>query len=92
MAIDVRSLPFPINVVSVVPGEGYTLNLRFEVGADKEAITGLFDMRPYLDLPAFSHLTDREEFDKAFSDGVTVCWPGDVDIAPERLYTDCLGR
>lgn len=88
MVVDVRSLPFPINVVSVLPLEGHRLELEFEVGKECKRTRGVFDMSAYLDWPAFRSLADESVFRKVFSDGYTACWPGEIDIAPERLYTD----
>lgn len=34
----------------------------------------------------FAPLRDREIFSQAFVAYGTVCWPGELDIAPERLY------
>ena len=90
MPIDIETLPFPINVVAVEPLEGYRLALEFESGPERSHSSGVFDMSGYLSWPAFAPLADEAEFAKAYTDGVTVCWPGDIDIAPERLYTDCL--
>lgn len=89
MNVDVRSLPFPINVISVSSLDGYRLALVFEVGKERKRSSGIFDMSGYLEWPAFQALADENEFKKVYTDGFTACWPGDIDIAPERLYTDC---
>lgn len=90
-AIDIRNLPYPIRVVEAKPLSGFRLELSFEVGEEKKAERGVFDMSGYLDWPAFASLGDKEKFDEVFSDGFTACWPGDVDISPERLWTDSEG-
>jgi len=46
----------------------------------------MFDARPYLDRGAFVRLQDVTQFKQAFVALDTVCWPGDLDIAPETLY------
>lgn len=88
MAVDVRDLPFPINVTSVKVLDGHRLALVLRVGPDGERRSGVFDMSAYLDWPVFRPLADDGEFAKAYTDGYTVCWPQDIDISPERLYTD----
>lgn len=90
MGIDVRTLPFPIDVVKVEPLDGFRLALDFEVGRERERMSGVFDMTPYLDKGVFKRIADPCEFAKVYSDGTTACWPGDLDMAPERLYTDCV--
>lgn len=73
------------DVVSVSPLPRNRLRLVFEDGR-----RGTFDMSGYLELPLFAPLRSPEVFDRAFVDEGTVAWPGDIDIAPERLWTDCV--
>ena len=44
-----------------------------------------FDCRPYLTRGAFRRLTDVTLFRQAYVAFDTVCWPGQLDIAPETL-------
>lgn len=46
----------------------------------------LFDVRPYLDKGVFSQLKDQALFARAFVAFDTVCWPNDLNFAPETLY------
>jgi hypothetical protein len=46
-----------------------------------------FDMRPYLHLPVYRPLENPGFFALARVDYGTVTWPGDIDIAPETLYS-----
>jgi len=46
----------------------------------------MFDVRPYLGRGVFARLQDIAVFKQAFVALDTVCWPGDIDIAPETLY------
>ena len=46
----------------------------------------LFDAGPYLTKGVFCRLADPTLFRQAFIALDTVCWPGDLDIAPETLY------
>jgi hypothetical protein len=69
------------SVVRVVPRENYQLEIEFSTGEVR-----LFDVRPYLDKGVFSQLKDRAFFARAYVAFDTVCWPNDLDIAPETLY------
>lgn len=68
-------------VVRVVPHENYSLELWFNTGDHR-----LFDARPYLNRGVFTRLQDIALFKQAFVALDTVCWPDDLDIAPETLY------
>lgn len=72
-----------VDVVEVKPLEDYRLLVAFEDGK-----RGIFDMSPYLDGEVFKPLRDRSIFRAARIFYGTVTWPGEIDIAPERLYTD----
>jgi hypothetical protein len=69
------------SVVRVVPREDYQLEIEFSTGEVR-----LFDVRPYLDKGVFSQLKDRALFARAFVAFDTVCWPNELDIAPDTLY------
>ena len=69
------------SVIRVIPQEDYRLELWFRTGEHR-----LFDARPYLNRGVFQRLQDSELFKQAFVALDTVCWPGDLDIAPETLF------
>jgi hypothetical protein len=46
----------------------------------------LFDARPYLSKGAFTRLQNPALFKQAYVAFDTVCWPDELDIAPETLY------
>lgn len=69
------------SVVRVKPRENYHLEIEFRTGEVR-----LFDMRPYLDKGVFCQLKDQSLFNRAFVAFDTVCWPNNLDIAPETLY------
>ncbi|MDO4807094.1 MAG: DUF2442 domain-containing protein [Coriobacteriales bacterium] len=73
------------DVVSVRPMQDYRLLISFEDGK-----SGVFDMGDYLGLPLFAPLRSVVLFNRAFVDDGTVAWPGEIDIAPERLWSDCV--
>jgi hypothetical protein len=68
-------------VTKVVPRDDYHLLLTFSTGEIK-----WFDAKPYLEKGVFVRLKNPELFKQAFVAYDTVCWPGDLDIAPETLY------
>jgi hypothetical protein len=70
------------SVVRVLTREDYHLEIEFSTGEVR-----LFDMRPYLDKGVFVQLKDREFFSQAYVAFDTVCWPNNLDIAPETLYS-----
>lgn len=69
------------SVIRVLPREDFFLELWFNTGDHR-----LFDARPYLNRGVFVRLQDASLFNQAFVALDTVCWPGDLDIAPETLY------
>jgi len=68
-------------ITRVVPRNDFYLEVWFNTGEYR-----LFDARPYLNRGAFQRLQDIALFKQAFVSLDTVCWPGDLDIAPETLY------
>jgi hypothetical protein len=70
-----------LDVVSVQATQDYRLYLVFENGEKK-----VFDMAPLMDKRPFVRLKNSPLFLAARVDYGTVCWPGNIDIAPETLY------
>lgn len=68
-------------VVRVKPQANYQLEIEFKNGEVRR-----FDMRPYLSQGVFTQLKDPALFDRAYVAFDTVCWPNDLDIAPDTLY------
>lgn len=69
------------SVIDVIARDDYSLLLQFDTGESR-----CFDMRPYLEKGVFVRLQDPALFKQAFVALDAVCWPGDLDIAPETLY------
>jgi hypothetical protein len=69
------------SVTYVSPKPDYHLELVFNTGEKK-----IFNVRPYLDKGVFRQLKDTQMFNQAYVAFGTVCWPGNLDIAPETLY------
>jgi len=72
-------------VKSVRANDDHTLDLVFADGR-----TGRFNMNPYLESRAFAPLKSVGFFKLAHVECGTVVWNDNVDIAPERLYEECV--
>jgi hypothetical protein len=68
-------------VLQVVARDDFQLDILFDKGEWRR-----FDARPYLQKEVFRRLQDVSLFKQAFVAIDTVCWPGDLDIAPETLF------
>lgn len=69
------------SVVQVRARDDFRLELKFNTGENR-----IFDVRPYLDKGIFKRLQEPALFKQAYVAFDTVCWPGNLDIAPETLY------
>ena len=69
------------SVTHVQVRENFHLELEFSTGKRR-----MFDARPYLEKGVFQRLKDPQQFGQAYVAIDTVCWPGNLDIAPETLY------
>ena len=68
-------------VVFVKTSDDFELTLKFNTGEER-----LFDMKPYLDKGDFKRLKEPSLFNQAYVAFDTVCWPGNLDMAPATLY------
>ena len=70
------------DVVEVRPEPGYCLFVRFKDGLagrvqlNREDLTG-----------ALAPLQDAKFFEQVFIDSGAVAWPGEIDLAPDAIYT-----
>ena len=74
-----------LDVISVTTRDDYTLDLVFENGEKR-----IFDMKPFLEKKPFTKLFNSPLFFKASIQYGTVVWPGDIDIAPDTLWSQSL--
>jgi len=65
--------------VKVLPD--YCIVAEFETGELR-----WFDMKPYLNYPAFSALMENELFMRASVMYGTVVWSDEIDLSPDTLY------
>ena len=61
---------------------GFNIAVTFEDGT-----TGTFDFSPYADYACYRKLKSEGLFSLVRADHGTVAWPGDIDIAPETVWT-----
>ena len=76
-----------IDVVSVKALPNHQLSLEFSDGK-----RGIFDMTPYLKSGQYTKLIDPVAFNEVRVECFTASWPGGIDIAPERLYSECVSN
>lgn len=75
-----------VEIKSVKVLDGFRVLLKFSDGVSKE-----IDLEKYLHGPVFEEIrNDPKVFRKVRIDRYigTICWPGDVDIAPDTLRYD----
>lgn len=70
-----------VRSVGVMPG--HRLDLTFSNGERR-----VFDASPLLEWPAYKALKNDALFSAARVEYGSVCWPGDLDCCPDRLYRD----
>ena len=68
-------------VVNANALDNYQLLIKFSNGE-----SGVFDVTPYLDYPAFSRLRDKGLFGLVKVNHGTVCWLDNIDICPDTIY------
>ena len=70
------------DVVEVKPEPNYSLFVRF-----KDGIAGRVQLRPEELTGALAPLLDERFFEQVFIDHGAVAWPGEIDLAPDAMYT-----
>ena len=69
------------DVIKVQAYPDYAIRAEFETGEVR-----YFDMRPYLDYPAFAPLKEPGFFMRAHVLNGTVTWSEEIDLSPDTLY------
>ncbi|GAB1386184.1 hypothetical protein MASR1M59_13320 [Melaminivora sp.] len=69
------------DVIKVLATPDYAIVAEFETGEVRR-----FDMRPYLDFPAFAPLKEPGMFMRAHVRHGAVVWNEEIDLSPDTLY------
>ncbi len=69
------------DVIKVFATPDYFIQAEFETGEVR-----CFDMRPYLDFPAFAPLREPGLSIRAHVAHGTVVWTEEIDLSPDTLY------
>ena len=69
------------DVIAVRALPDYALLAQFATGEWRR-----FDMRAFLDYPAFAPLQDAALFQRAHVQHGTVAWTEEIDLSPDTLY------
>lgn len=76
--------PKPVRVKAVRTLEDYKVLITFTNGERKT-----FDFAPLLDMPCYQPLRDKAVFGGVYVEFGTLVWnDGDIDIAPETLFSE----
>lgn len=75
------------DVVEVAPKSDYTLFVRF-----RDGLEGLVRLHPQQLTGALEPLRDKLFFEQVFIDNGAVAWPGEIDMAPDAMYAEVLGK
>ncbi len=71
----------------VKPGPDYCLLVRF-----KDGLTGRVRLQPEELTGVLAPLQDVRFFEQVYIDGGAVAWPGEIDLAPDAMYTQVAGQ
>jgi hypothetical protein len=76
-------------IVDAKPLKGYRLAIRFADG-----LAGEVNVSRWVGKGVFKAWKKPGIFEKAYVDieAGTVCWPGDLDLAPDALYEEVLAQ
>ena len=75
------------DVVEVKAEPGYCLFIRF-----KDGLAGRVQLRREELTGALTPLVDERFFEQVFVDHGAVTWPGEIDLAPDAMYAEVVGR
>lgn len=75
------------DIVEVKPKPDHCLFVRF-----KDGLQGLVQLRMEQLTGVLAPLQDQQFFERAYIDRGAVAWPGDIDLAPDAMYTEVAGK
>ena len=70
-------------VIAAEPMDGFKVFVTFENG-----VTGVFDCEYLTADPYWKKLKSPAFFRQVRAECGTLCWPGDIDVAPESVWED----
>lgn len=70
-------------VINVKPVKNYTLKITFS-----NCETRLFDVKPYLEMGAFTELKDESIFNSVKPFLGSIQWSNGLDLCPDTLYLE----
>ena len=71
------------DIVEVKPEPCFCLFVRF-----KDGLAGRVRLRPEERTGALAPLADARFFEQVFIDSGAVAWPGEIDLAPDAMYSE----
>ena len=80
----------PYRVAQVEALEGWRLRVRHNDG-----VSGIVDLSGLVhrnDAGVFAALRDQDLFRQVFLDLGAVTWPGEIDLAPDRMHDDIVAH
>lgn len=69
-----------MKIIEVIPKDNYVLYLK-----DENGISGLFDVKPYLDSEAFEPLKNRNEFEQIHNGQYFIEWNCGADLSADTI-------
>jgi len=72
-------------VMTAVPVDDTHVRVSFENG-----ISGVFDCAPYMKESYWQCLSEPSYFRQVKAEYGTLCWPNDIDVAPEDVWEECV--
>ena len=72
-------------ILSAEAVDGTHVRVSFDTGA-----VGIFDCAPYMKDSYWSRLNDPAFFRQVRAECGMLCWPEDIDIAPEDVWDDAV--
>lgn len=76
----------PDDVAEVQVLDGFRLHVRFYDGLEGQVDMGALLHSPYAGV--FGQLADPVRFAEAYVEYGAVIWPGEIDLAPDAMYTE----
>ena len=69
-----------MKIIEIIPKDNYVLYIK-----DENGISGLFDLKPYLESEAFEPLKKREEFERIYNGHYFIEWDCGADLSADTI-------